>query len=392
MKTKAVLVLSIFLFSCFNKKQDQASNTFTDDNKIINIDINKEYPQKNIVIQDIAKIEYIPLETNNNSLLKNFNIGAITDSLIIPFNREGDVFIFNREGKFLNTFNRFGGSGEEYSNIYNLSFDNNTKEIYIENMKNRCEIYVYTLNGKFKRKFSLPEKIWPEFMLNYDDNYLLCYDCYNLDIPESNIETNTEPYFLVSKKNGEITPIKYEIQNRISNSIKITQGKQSSIMKLNIKPLIKNGEVVYISDFSCDTIYSLKGNSLTPVMVKNPSIQKNDPPKLFSINLLTDKYILMSSINKRYENNDPEATFFGYDIAEQKFYDLNFLNADWKSNNDIKIDNVEDLPQNIAIRELFPEKLMDLYEKGLLRGKLKEVASKLSLEDNPVLMLVNFNK
>ena len=37
-------------------------------------------------------------------------------------------------------------------------------------------------------------------------------------------------------------------------------------------------------------------------------------------------------------------------------------------------------------------RLVDEYEKGQLKGKLKEIAAKLDAEDNPVIMLVKHKK
>ena len=36
--------------------------------------------------------------------------------------------------------------------------------------------------------------------------------------------------------------------------------------------------------------------------------------------------------------------------------------------------------------------LVEDYEKGKLKGKLKEIASKLDKEDNPVIMLIKYKK
>lgn len=390
MKNNLIILLGTFLLFWANQQNSNAQNVSNDKKQLPTINLDQKYPQKNIVIQNIATVEYIPLETTENSLFKYLEIGAITDSLIINFDRDGNVFVFNRKGKFLNTFNRKGGAGHEYRSLYNLCFDNTTKEIFIEEFGVQCRIYVYTLKGQFKRKFNLPENIWPSIMQNYDSDYLLCYDSYELTKP--NIKTKNTPYFFLSKKNGAISPLNYSIKVKIRNTITKMQGNLVTNFTINAYPVIKNDKEFILADFGSDTIYSIKGKALTPMMLKKPFIQKNNPTDILSVDLLTNKYLLMRSTKRKYEGGNPETKRFGYDRAENKFYDLIFLNADWESKNDIKIDNVPDLPYNFAYRALPADMLITLNEEGRLKGKLKDIASKLQEDDNPILMLINFNK
>ena len=50
------------------------------------IDMNEDYPEKEIVLQDIADISYIPLETNDEFLFDG-SVEVVTDQYVIP---EGD--------------------------------------------------------------------------------------------------------------------------------------------------------------------------------------------------------------------------------------------------------------------------------------------------------------
>lgn len=46
------------------------------------IDVNEEYPEKEIFLQDVADIEYIPLETNEEMLFQG-TIAAVSDKGIL---------------------------------------------------------------------------------------------------------------------------------------------------------------------------------------------------------------------------------------------------------------------------------------------------------------------
>ena len=50
------------------------------------------------------------------------------------------------------------------------------------------------------------------------------------------------------------------------------------------------------------------------------------------------------------------------------------------------------LPNNTGIIAQRAEKLLKDYNDGKLEGELKEIASKLKEDDNPVLMLIKFKE
>lgn len=63
------------------------------------IDMNEDYPEKEIVLQDIADISYIPLETNDEFLFDG-SVEVVTDQYVITKGHRGnDVCFFSRQGK-----------------------------------------------------------------------------------------------------------------------------------------------------------------------------------------------------------------------------------------------------------------------------------------------------
>lgn len=52
------------------------------------IDVNKVYPEKEIFLQDVADIEYIPLETNEEMLFQG-TIAAVSDKGILGVSQQG---------------------------------------------------------------------------------------------------------------------------------------------------------------------------------------------------------------------------------------------------------------------------------------------------------------
>lgn len=59
------------------------------------IDVNEEYPEKEIFLQDVADIEYIPLETDEEMLFQG-TIAAVSDKGILGVSQQGGkLFLFD---------------------------------------------------------------------------------------------------------------------------------------------------------------------------------------------------------------------------------------------------------------------------------------------------------
>ena len=59
----AALLLGFLATSCGDGKSKMSS--------LPQIDVNASYPEKEICLQDVAKVSYIPLETNDDFLLSD---------------------------------------------------------------------------------------------------------------------------------------------------------------------------------------------------------------------------------------------------------------------------------------------------------------------------------
>lgn len=79
-------------------------------------DLQGQYPKKEIILQDIADVRYVVLETGDSSLVGIRTI-LMTDSLIVTVNKKSDVIFFDKSGKHLHSFNHTGMSGEEYGDV-----------------------------------------------------------------------------------------------------------------------------------------------------------------------------------------------------------------------------------------------------------------------------------
>ncbi|MDR1371494.1 MAG: 6-bladed beta-propeller, partial [Dysgonamonadaceae bacterium] len=96
--------------SCSKNKNLSSGNKETENEKlkvsenektvpdILCFDIDKKYPEKKITLQDIAEVNYISLETNNEFLCNGI-IEFVSDKIIICNNSDGTILIFDGTGK-----------------------------------------------------------------------------------------------------------------------------------------------------------------------------------------------------------------------------------------------------------------------------------------------------
>ena len=101
MKVLYLLFFVILLFGC--SKQSKAPT----DSTLPVLDLSKEYPEKRIDIHDLGEVEYISLETTDESVMTVGLLHFISDEYIIVQDL-GVIQIFDRKGKHITRFDHTG--------------------------------------------------------------------------------------------------------------------------------------------------------------------------------------------------------------------------------------------------------------------------------------------
>jgi hypothetical protein len=386
------IVLLLLLCGC-------AGNSIQNQENIPVIDLSRDYPEKKISFQELGgEIEYIPLETTDDALIdKRAKIVSISDKYIIITNDiRGDVFTFGRDGKIISYFNHKGQSGEEYIQLRQLIFDEKNQEFYVLTLNN---IIVYSEKGQYKRTLTFPEKTNLTRIYNFNDETLFGYDEYGI----LGNEYNTNPYLLISKKEGSIVstlerslPKRYA--DRLLFDAKNEKGENQKKI-LTISGYVNNwsnANNFVISDLSSDTIFQLTRNKkLIPLVTRKPSVHEIDIRTFLTSEFKTDKFMLFNYVKINFEkllknmraNEGYSISTLLYDFANNQIYDVQLYNADCE-----KYCCYQFADTNIA--ENSGAVLMNIYniisQKDEVSGKLKQIAKILNEEDNPVLMIVKF--
>ena len=369
-----------------------SDNASTD--SFITVDVTKSSysPKKELVLQDFMDVEYIPLETNDEFVNQGY-VNAIGEKYIIVTNyrEDGDIFVYDRNGKAIRKINRKGQGGEEYISCLKIILDEENEELFVNDFLAR-KIKVYDMEGNFKRSFKQKQEGDTQFygeIFNYDKDNLICYDECNADIP----------FLLVSKKDGSITReiiTPFKEKKLFIQLLRYEGGTRAAGPGPYSRITPFKGNWILLEP-SSDTIYTLMPDcSLRPFIAKTPPVHTMNPEFYLILKLVSDRYYFMESIKNVYDFRKEEGfpkTYFVYDTQEKDFFSYIIYNGDYSYKRELYM--VMFTPIN-AKGELWATiDAFDLckdYKEGKLKGKLKDIAAKLGEDDNRVIMLVKPKK
>lgn len=312
------------------------------------------------------------------------------DMIVVSNAREGDILLFDRAtGKALKKINHRGQSGEEYLLLVNLILDEATGEMFANDGPS-SRIQVYDLQGNYKRSIPYKKGAFVSNIYNYDKDYLLCQDTY---APANISSVNT--FILVSKQDGSTKEIEIPFEKKISTVIVKQVGDQvfgNGPRNSLIVPIENNW---ILTEPSADTVYMTQpDNGLRPFIARTPSVHTMTPEVFLFPGIMTDRYYFMQTVKKEYDFETEEGlptTDLVYDKQEQKISKYTVANTDFS-------ERTEDMSSRSINNEIASAQTLQAHElvealgKGKLNGKLKEAASKLNEEDNPVIMLIKHKK
>ena len=314
MKGATIFFLFILLTTIGCKRQNQTADD------LITVDVTKNsFPKKELILQDFMDVEYIPLETNDEFVNQGC-VQAVGEKYILVKNyrNDGDIFVYDRNGKAIRKINRKGQGGEEYTSCRSVTLDEENNEMFINDFWTR-KIKVYDLEGNFKRSIKQKQEGNTQFywdIFNYDKENLICYDECNDEIP----------FLLVSKQDGSITK---EIKTPFKEKKLFIQLLRHEGGTRAAGP----GEYSRITPFkgnwillepSSDTIYTLMPDySLRPFIVRTPPVHTMNPESFLTLKLVSDRYYFMESIKNVYDFSKEDGfprTYLVYDTQEKDFF------------------------------------------------------------------------
>ena len=346
-------------------------------------------------MDELASIEYIPLETTDDALIRQVTEIAMSgDEMLVCDKPTGNVLFYTPQGKLKKVFNKQGGGPHEYQKLTEFSADFAHKEFYVWDYQLRYAIQVYSMEGDYLRTLPVKAKVWAGMLFDCDEKHLLAYDDYGLS-DLSATQFNEYPYILIDKQTGQLSPLPLRLQHRLGKSFSIG----GYFMSLNLEPMLKNsGNGVVISDFAKDSVFVLRGESLVPIATRSHIGKDDSGMDLSAVCVLTDRYMLLDDVRlniPRGQKGDVEIAGSKSLLCDRKSGEVSevvFRLKDLDANffDVVSHNSRNDLPDNLYMYTLRVETLLDLLEANKLSGRLKEVAQRLNPDDNPVLVAVKF--
>ncbi|MDR1369842.1 MAG: 6-bladed beta-propeller [Dysgonamonadaceae bacterium] len=414
-KVNTILVIILFVMAgCTGCKQSGVES-----NDFITVDVTADYPKKELVLQDFLDVEYIPLESSDEFITAGY-VQAIGKNILLVRNTNqaggGNIFFFDRNGKGLRKINRRGQSGEEYINITGLiTLDESNGEMFVHCGVSR-DVLVYDLSGNFKRSFKYMDRadksgrfkyIYYDPVYSFDRDHLIVQDFFsgrdfsgteegNRDMESRNI------FWIISKRDGSVTrEIKIPFEKKIFQVVFSASGGVGMVENPGLIPY-RDGCILV--EPSADTIYRYSADhNMTPFIVRTPSVQSMNPEVFLFPGVITERYCFMQTIKKEYDKTESRGymprTDLVYDRQEKKIFKYTVYNDDFTNERPIKnlVDAILKLTvvnnEEIAFMEkIEADELVEAYEKGQLKGRLKEIAAQLNEDSNPVIMLAKYRK
>lgn len=175
MSNKIVLLFLLFT-SCMNGNKHMRFSEvdltvvgyLTDIKNETGITVQLDKVKDEIKISELIKdVEYIPLETSDNSLISHISMVDIYKDRIFVMDNimQNKVYIFDIDGKFIKAVGQKGGGPEEYALITGMTIDRKNDQLIVyDNMKRR--FMYYTLNGEFNRIAPTPFSFAGEMMIS----------------------------------------------------------------------------------------------------------------------------------------------------------------------------------------------------------------------------------
>ena len=399
-----ILVLSALVACSGSPQKEKSASVNTPAEPFTGLpvfDLQGQYPEKEIILQDIADVRYVVLETGDSSLVGTRTI-LMTDSLLVTVNKKSDVVFFDKSGKYLHSFNHTGMSGEEYGDVVSgYCIDEKAREIFIyDGLQSRIQVYGY--GGAYRRTLKLPKnRMFVFSIFEYDENFLFGEDYLFVDSQDGKYPVNKTPYYKISKKDGKLTSIPITLKERIRDGLSYMIGDLGASVGLFMSPVAHLGSDILIADYSLDTAYVYRDDHLIPLTVRRNHTSENNIPILATVDVMTGRYLLWYTIVKDIDvknNHVSDPVTYLYDRFTNEYCRVDLVNRDVVSATNIPAfqmrlsANYHVVPENYAIQYYPAEELIELNGQGKLKGELKEIASKLNDEDNPVLLIAKFKE
>lgn len=371
MKGKLLLLVLTLLASCSRGTK----------NELVCIELENGYPKKEILLQDVWKVEYVPLETDSLFLVasdKPWYVGEKWAGFVD--NKTGNLLFFDaKTGKKSFCIARKGPGPEEYKGVGGITMDEDRGEVFAWSIWDGAFL-VYDMQGRFLRKLPLYGMKKGEFVslfsvVDADETRLICSGSY--------MEGGYTLHYFLNKITGQAELIDSIPKERCVSPyiVKEMDGAYYSIGP-NITSVVECQDGWMYAEHSNDTIFRIaKDGGMTPLVARLPKVGDSNPVRILRYDAETRDWLFLSSVEMTYDFEKKEGLNlkqYGVRVLDGSIFEVKLVNADYPES--------ECYASTMNCLYLGADGLVEALDAGLLKGELEKVAQQLDMDDNGVLV------
>jgi len=188
-----ILIISLEIASC------QTSN-IKEQRKLRTFDLREQPEITEVMLSDLGfvDIEYIPLETNDQSVVSHFGLKSVGFKFIscnafYIIQQYNTILKFRSDGSYVSRIGTIGRGPEEFQMAHDIDIYKENQRLYLVSSWQE-KFNVYSESGEFVRSFKIPFHAPIQF--RFDKDKILCYF--------DNLQGNIENSFVVMDTLGKI--------------------------------------------------------------------------------------------------------------------------------------------------------------------------------------------
>lgn len=395
-RMKKILTVGVLLGCLVNGMANAQNSAGRKDVPVLNVE--QKFSCEDISVESLGKVRYISFKAAEDVLLGDqLQLYPGEKSLFFCGRQNGEVVGFDLNGNFLGKFNRKGQGAEEYGAILQLTYDESAREVCLLTQGNGSKLFVFGLQGEYKRSYSLPESLKPWNIASFDDSSWLIYDIENTKVIRNGVveklkkedsDPTPRPFILLDKQTGkEKGRLSVSVENRFRPFVLTKHQGLPWVFIGQMNHLITDGKGAILNDPASDFCYRVfPDRTVKPLLSRMPSAASMKDKIIVSVQGASSAYLLIKTILlKPFEGEKKlRERLLLYKTADDSFTDCKLIHPDYNGNADL-LDRFYSAGNRIYFI-LYPHVLIQAMENKKLSGDLLTLTKTLDEEDNLILL------
>lgn len=393
MKKLFFSLITLFLLAACGTREKEISGP-------VLFDATRDYPEKQLLLDEVADITYVPLSSETDSALFRGTLVHVSERTVTIHDfLQGTFFLFDRSGRFLSSFNHKGQGPEDYNFLITAFVDEARGELFaIE--KNR--IQVYDKQGDYRRTLRLPDGAWVYEAADGGDGSILLVDNQErasilyAGMVDENAEAYEQPFVRISKEDGGLVSYITLPKNFL---VDLSADLQSSGISLKVfgpnHRLVSHRDGFLLTNQETDTIFLYAHDQLKPMMIHTPPVSEQGEKSYLNGYVEAGDYLFFEKVLvKAVENRRPPvpSAYYLYDKRDGQFYEQAVSMRDFEGK---RIDLTPQIIRpsrdaRLGCLLLTVDELQTANADGKLSGELKRIVDEMPEDSNDLLMLMRF--